>query len=126
MAIPLISEEDLQRNRMAFAIRRKVAVRQETEKLERMIDREAASRLHKGISLPYTIPFQIPEGIVSRKEQGDFLDADDYFLSIATELREIYRKAGWASKVKRVGEAVHIMLDRPKPVKANNPEVSAA
>ncbi|MBF0146091.1 MAG: hypothetical protein HQL84_08255 [Magnetococcales bacterium] len=118
MAVQIISEEDLYRNRMAFAKRRKVAIAQETDKLEKMIDKEVSSRLHKGMNLPYTVTFAIPEAIMSKKDQSDFLDADDYFLAIVTELRDLYRKAGWASKVKRTADQVQVILDRPRGTKS--------
>lgn len=125
MAVLLISEEDLQRNRAAFAKRRKVAIAQETEKLEKMIDKEVGSRLHKGMSLPYVINFAIPEAIMTKRDQSDFLDAEDYFLATVTELRDLYRKAGWASKVKRTAEQVQFVLDRPRPAKPSQPEAGA-
>ncbi|MBF0108076.1 MAG: hypothetical protein HQL76_02720 [Magnetococcales bacterium] len=117
MAVHLISEEDLQRNRLAFAKRRKVAIARETQRLEELIDREVSSRMHKGMILPYVVSFAIPEAIMSKKDQSDFLDADDYFMAIVTELRELYRKAGWASKVKRTDDQVHLTLDRPRQAK---------
>lgn len=121
MAITLISEEDLQRNRMAFANRKKVAVARETERLEKLIDKDIASRMHKGLSLPYTITFSIPEAIMSKKDQSDFLDGDDYFATIVSHLRDAYRNAGWASKVKRTLDQVQFILDRPKLVKTTPP-----
>lgn len=117
MAISLIPEEDLQRNRMAFANRKKVAVARETERLEKQIDKDVASRLHKGLTLPYTITFSIPEAIMSKKDQSDFLDGDDYFAVVVAHLRDVYRNVGWVSKVKRTLDQVQFILDRPKSVK---------
>lgn len=114
MAVQLISEEDLYRNRMGFAKRRKVAIVREAEKLEQYIDKEVSARLHKGMVLPYAISVTIPESILTKKDQGDFLDADDYFTAVVTELRELYHKAGWSSKAKRTDDTIQFLLDRPK------------
>lgn len=112
MAISIMSDKELERNRFAFQKRLKVVIREEATILEKVMDAQIRERFFKGERLPYEIAVAVPEGIQAGANREIFQDENNYAKTIIPIIRRKYGTAGWSSVVKREPGKMKFILGR--------------
>lgn len=112
MAVPILSEEELERNRLAFQKRLKVEWLKEIEKVEAAVDARVREFFFTGRSLPYEVSVTVPGELLAGGGSAIFRDLDDYSQRVITVVRNNYGQAGWTTKVKRTDDGFRFVLGR--------------
>ncbi len=112
MAVHILSEADLQRNRRAFQKRLRVELRLACEEVETAVDARIREHFFVGRPPPYEVRVTIPETVVEGDRRVVFADIDDYCRKIIPLVRKNYSRAGWSSVVKRSGATLRFILNR--------------